>query len=580
LRYFLPVVAAAVLVFIVMNGASHGRIPPVLSSFLILLLSLIVVVCLSLLVAEVVGRRIERPLKERELFMRLLQAVTASCNGAETLAEALPLVLKQVCRLTGWPVGHAWIPRADGKEFVSGPWHLSDPARFASFRSHSDRLRFPPDQGLPARVLASGESRWTPDFSADKEFPHRQEVKDARLAAGYAFPVKWGGKAAAVFVFFSERTGDPSAPCRETLEAIGVQLERVAERERAERSLRHSEQRFRSVTQTANDAIVSYDAAGVLTGWNRGAKTIFGFDEGDIIGRSLARIVPDSSPSAASPAGFPRDFLTDTAGKTLEFAGLRKDGGVFPIEVSVASWESDGKAFFAAVMRDVTRRKNTEDTLTASLREKEAMLQEIHHRVKNNLQIISSLLRLQSEKIQDPALRAVFLESQNRVRSMAIIHECLYQSPDLARMDFSDYVEKLTDSLLRTYGVPAEKRTLRLDVDKGPLSLDVAIPCGLIITELVSNALKYAYPEGQEGDVFVGFRVLPEYRYELTVADRGVGLKGPVNFETTDSLGLRLVHILTKQLRGRIFVANGVGARFTVTFKDPETPSKMDGGKT
>jgi two-component sensor histidine kinase len=149
---------------------------------------------------------------------------------------------------------------------------------------------------------------------------------------------------------------------------------------------------------------------------------------------------------------------------------------------------------------------------------------------------------------------------------MAIIHECLYQSPDIGRMDFPDYVEKLTDSLLRTYSVHPEKNTIHLNVDEVSLNLDVAIPCGLIITELVSNALKYAYPEGKEGAVYVHFRSLPGNRHELTVADEGVGLKGPVDFESSQSLGLRLVHILTEQLRGRLRVENGVGAKFTVTF--------------
>lgn len=514
-------------------------------------------------------KRAEDAVVERETYMQILQAVTAACNAAETLEEALPVVLSQVCMRTGWPVGHAWDSVEGGREFVSGPWYVSDEARFALFRAHSDRLRFPRDKGLPAQVLASGKAQWTPDLAADKEFPHQREVQGVRLAAGYAFPVKMHGKVLAILVFFSEQVGVPSTPCREALEAICVQLERVAERERAERSLRTSELRFRSVAQTANDAIVSYDDAGVVSGWNRGAKTIFGFDEGDILGRSLGLIVPDPSPSGGSPAGFPGDFLTDIAGKTREFAGLRKSGEIFPVEVSIAAWKNGGSAFFTAIMRDVTAHKKAQHVLTASLREKEAMLKEIHHRVKNNLQMVSSLLHLQSEKIRDPSLLAIFLESQNRVRSMAIIHECLYESPDLAHLDFSDYVEKLTDNLLRTYSLHPEKNVLRLSVDRVALDLDVAIPCGLIITELVSNALKYAYPEGQEGLIHVKFRVLPENRYELTVADEGVGLPGPLNFDSIDSLGLRLVQILTEQLEGRIRVENAPGASFIIEFKDP-----------
>lgn len=152
---------------------------------------------------------------------------------------------------------------------------------------------------------------------------------------------------------------------------------------------------------------------------------------------------------------------------------------------------------------------------------------------------------------------------------MAIIHECLYQSPDLARMDFSDYVDKLTDNLLRTYSVQMDKISIRLDVDKVPLSLDIAIPCGLIITELVSNALKYAYPGERTGSILVKFRVLPNHKgYELTVADEGVGLTHPIDFESTSSLGLRLVHMLTEQLRGQIGVESPPGTRFSIAFKE------------
>jgi two-component sensor histidine kinase len=233
---------------------------------------------------------------------------------------------------------------------------------------------------------------------------------------------------------------------------------------------------------------------------------------------------------------------------------------------------------YSQVIRDITLRKKNQDTMAASLHEKETLLKEIHHRVKNNLQMISSLLRLQSESIQDPALLSLFLESQNRVRSMAIIHECLYQSPDLARMDFADYVDKLTDNLLRTYSVPMDKIKLRLDLDKGPVPLDVAIPCGLILTELVSNALKYAYPNGGAGTISVTFRVHPQKGYALTVADEGVGLAHPIDFESNHSLGLRLVHILTEQLRGQLKVESTGGTRFTITFTESPRRSPIDGG--
>jgi PAS domain S-box-containing protein len=350
---------------------------------------------------------------------------------------------------------------------------------------------------------------------------------------------------------------------------------------RIESSLKESEERYAVLIDSLKDyAVLMLDSNGRILTWNVGAERIHGYGVDEVLGDPVSRFYP---PEERESGKMQEAFKEATLRGSHEDHGwrMKKDGSRFWAEVVTTPFIDDKNVLlgFSQVLRDITQRKIAQDNLTASLREKEAMLKEIHHRVKNNLQMISSLLRLQSENIHDPALLSIFLESQNRVRSISIIHECLYQSPDLARMDFSDYVAKLTDNLFRTYSAHPEKSTLRLDVDKVPLSLDVAIPCGLIITELVSNALKYAYPQGREGVVYVHFRVLPGNQYELTVADEGVGIKGPVNFESNESLGLRLVHILTEQLRGRIRVENGTGAKFIVTFKEPEGRATIEGGR-
>lgn len=349
---------------------------------------------------------------------------------------------------------------------------------------------------------------------------------------------------------------------------------------RIETSLKASEDRYIVLVNSLKDhAVLLLDPDGRIITWNAGAEQIFRYREEEVLGDLISRF---------SPA---QDQEGDKMQRVFEGAKLhgvfeeqewrvRNGGTVFWAEIVTTPFTNDKGNFlgYSQVVRDITRRKQIQDTLTASLREKEALLKEIHHRVKNNLQLVSSLLRLQSENIQDPALLAIFLESQNRVRSMAIIHECLYQSPDLARMDFSDYVNKLTDSLLRTYSVQMNKVSIRLDVDKVPLSLDIAIPCGLIITELVSNALKYAYPGTRTGSILVKFRALPTNKgYELTVADDGVGLSHPIDYESTTSLGLRLVHMLTEQLRGQIHVQSAPGTRFIIEFKDPIERSQKRG---
>jgi PAS domain S-box-containing protein len=202
--------------------------------------------------------------------------------------------------------------------------------------------------------------------------------------------------------------------------------------------------------------------------------------------------------------------------------------------------------------QDITESRRAEEQIKSSLTEKEVLLKEIHHRVKNNLQIISSLLNLQSAEIEDTVASQKFRESQDRVKAMALIHERLYQSSDLAKIDFAGYVRNLTGHLLRSYKINANTTRLNLQVDSVPMNLDVAIPCGLIINELVSNAFKYAFPNGEEGEITVYFAEGDNQTIKLVVQDNGAGIPDELNPEASDSLGLKLVRSLTEQLGGSI----------------------------
>jgi PAS domain S-box-containing protein len=214
---------------------------------------------------------------------------------------------------------------------------------------------------------------------------------------------------------------------------------------------------------------------------------------------------------------------------------------------------------------DITDRVRAEERVRASLQEKEALLKEIHHRVKNNLQVISSLLNLQAERIAEPAARAVFLESQSRVRAMALVHETLYGSESLARIELPRYLERLCDSLLQTFG-GADRITLDRQVADVSLDLDRALPAGLIVSELVSNALKYAFPDGRRGRIVVGVAGSAGTGYTLAVGDDGVGLPDSLDLDHTTSLGLYLVRVLVRQLRGHLTVDRSGGTTFTIEF--------------
>ena len=211
--------------------------------------------------------------------------------------------------------------------------------------------------------------------------------------------------------------------------------------------------------------------------------------------------------------------------------------------------------------------KCAEQAIRESLREKEALLKEIHHRVKNNLQIISSLLAMQSDSVADESMRALLQESQNRVRAMAMIHEKLYQSSNLARIHFGDYVSSLTGFLFRSYSNTAGRVALKLTVDEVHLNIDSAVPCGLILNELVSNSLKHAFKDGRSGELRVELRAEPE-GYKLTVADNGSGLPSDFDLTRIKSLGLQLVETLSRQIKGRLTVESSSGARFQLFFNE------------
>jgi two-component sensor histidine kinase len=252
----------------------------------------------------------------------------------------------------------------------------------------------------------------------------------------------------------------------------------------------------------------------------------------------------------------------------MELEFNHKNGRRVFAEVSMRVIKKKGEVeAILGIVRDVTERKKTEKKIKSSLKEKEVLLREIHHRVKNNLQIVSSLLNLQSQYIKDKLCADMLKESQNRIRSMALIHEKLYQSEDLASIKADEYIGSLVHGLHRSYVTRTDRITLTIDVEDIPLRVDTAIPCGLIINELVSNSFKHAFPRGK-GEIKVLLHSL-NGDIELLVADNGIGLPEDIDFRTTETLGLRLVAMLAEdQLNGEIELNRMEGTAFHIRFKE------------
>jgi two-component system response regulator len=236
-----------------------------------------------------------------------------------------------------------------------------------------------------------------------------------------------------------------------------------------------------------------------------------------------------------------------------------------------------GKSFYndeglpvhsVGAVQDITDRKKAEEIIKASLKEKEALLQEIHHRVKNNMQVISSLLSLQSEHIKDRDALDAFRGSQNRIKSMALVHKKLYMTDDMSKINFIDYIESIARNLFHFYGVSRDRIGLNVARGRVFLNIETAIPCGLIINELVSNSLKYAFPDNRKGEINLALHSISENTFELTVSDNGIGIPDTLDIKSTKSLGLKLVDILTGQIRGKMQLIRENGTTFRIVFSE------------
>lgn len=214
---------------------------------------------------------------------------------------------------------------------------------------------------------------------------------------------------------------------------------------------------------------------------------------------------------------------------------------------------------------DITARKKAEERIKQSLKEKEALLREIHHRVKNNMAVVSSLLSLQAGKITDAAVKQVFVESRQRVKSMALVHEKLYQTEDLSSVDFKDYIKSIVSEIISLYRIDTGIIRTEINIQDIELDLESAVPCGLIINELLTNAFKYAFPDNRSGVLSINFTKI-DGSYTLTIRDNGVGLPEGFDYKKTDTLGLQLVNILTGQLKGILQIKSDNGTEAVITF--------------
>lgn len=340
-------------------------------------------------------------------------------------------------------------------------------------------------------------------------------------------------------------------------------LETIAQREQ---ELQSSEERFRLAVRATEDGIWDWNVGTNEFYLSEHFEELLGYQPGELKHHYETWRSRVHAEDGQRVAGEIERHLKTREPYESEFR-LRTKGGPFRWfrAKGQAHWVLGKPVRMAGSLTDITERKVDEETIRRALREKETMLQEIHHRVKNNMQVICSLLQLQSEEVADEKHRELFHDCVNRVQTMSMVHERLYQSGDLALIDFGDQARELAQMLETTYGPRAGSIEVRVNVEAVPVTLDVAIPLGLILNELVSNSFKYAFPDGQSGCIEIGLELTRENCLELSVRDDGVGLPAGLELEKVESLGLRIVQILTKQVDGRLQIRGDKGTFVSVS---------------
>ena len=350
----------------------------------------------------------------------------------------------------------------------------------------------------------------------------------------------------------------------------------VSELKRIEQELRESEERLAAVMENLSEGLIMADDQGEGIYWNPAALAMFGYASLNDCPRKLAEFAdtfevrPLNEDRQVPVEDWPMSrVLRGEVLHECEVRLRRLDQGWEKI-LAYSGWlirSASGERLTFVCTTDITERKRADEQIKSSLAEKEVMLKEIHHRVKNNLQVISSLVSLQADNLTDEKTRGEFNDVCDRVRSMALIHEKLYQTKDLAQLNFADYATSLLRSLWRSHGTLAEKARLNLALAPVMLSIETAVPCGLLLNELAGNALKHAFPNDSVGEVTVGLEHDSAFdAVRLWVRDNGVGLPEGLDWRQSRSLGLRLVQILAGQLHGTVESGTGPGAEFRVTF--------------
>ena len=451
--------------------------------------------------------------------------------------------------------------------------HAAAPGLPVDYCRAIDGIRIGLNAGSCGTSAFTGKSVFVTDIATDPRWVnHRDAALKHGLRACWSVPmISAANKVLGTLAMYYSETRTPDAQEMTALQRTAYLAVLAVERHQLISSLRDSRQRIE--TLVSNLPGMAYrcqnDADWTMIYVSAGSEMITGY-------RPEELIEPADLSYASLVYSDDREWLKAKRRSSIEAGTECRNVYRIVGKAGQVRWvldcasgvvtDDDPIKYIDGFMQDITESRGIEEQVRASLREKEAMLKEIHHRVKNNLQIVSSLLNLQIERVSDSLTLDALRESQNRVRSMALVHETLYRSGNLGRIDLTEYMHALCSHLFRSFGVDPSIIHLTLNVVNTSLDLERAIPLGLITNELVSNALKYAFPAGRSGVIRVDFEITAEDSYKLVVADDGIGLPESFDLNQLRSLGLQLTRDLVQQLSGSLTIVHAPGTTFHVSF--------------
>ncbi|MEW6351437.1 MAG: histidine kinase dimerization/phosphoacceptor domain -containing protein [Thermodesulfobacteriota bacterium] len=495
--------------------------------------------------------------RRQEEIARIQRELSIALSATSDLNEAFRLCVGAALQISGADAASICVVRDDaGFSLAYGE------GATASFANHAASLE---PKSREAGMLMQGVPVYSEDQFHEVSEAVRSALQEQGFHAAAAIPIQVGDRVVAGLHVSWRRACRIPPLARLALETIAGWVGSSILRLSGEDALRKTNETLDVLINATSDTVGLVDRdMRVLRAnrANRAAAARYGMDVEQFTGRFSSESLPED---LARSRKRKLDEVFDS-GLPVRFSDVWSDTHfdhcLHPVK------GADGRVEAVAVFsRDITERELAELRIEASLREKEVLLREIHHRVKNNLAVIHSIVRLQSSYTADSELKDMFEDLQARIRSMALAHELLYQSEDLARIDLSKYIDKLVDSLAGSAALIGRGVTIRKDLHEGPIRLDTAIPAGFLVTELVSNCLKHAFPDDREGEITVSLRSRGDDELLLVVKDNGVGIPKDVDVDDPKTLGLDLVHTFVRQLHGHVEILSDAGTEVRVGFK-------------